>query len=464
MDASRLQDSAATFPGLGSVRQLRAKLKSQLGFDPFDPDALAEAGLEPARGLAVGIEPSHDPGESYTPVVILPVRDAAALEATVARLAQRRLGATRRSESRQGDLRVIAFRAEEEPDLSPVVALAFRDADRTAALAADFGDVPAVTNALSRVPAESLGESRWWRELRGALGDRYPVLAAVSPGSPLPGLAGRGALLGASAETDLLRLGLAFQLGTGDSALRDVTPGASKPALGALSPGAPLVLRWDGDPSALGRLIVPALPEPERRRLARRGLDLQRDLFDLFAPGLAASVSLSPRVELRELSPAAAWFDPLRVIRFELVGEVKDEARAREALDRLTKLSGDLAWRLDGKRLLVAGGEPGALEALASRKGPGFTAPTKASAAALEGGLGGAVLLPRALVAGVRALPDEAFGDDPSGFIVRTLVASTLAPLERLQAVSARAELRETALVISVELEAAPPAKKKEAR
>jgi hypothetical protein len=175
--------------------------------------------------------------------------------------------------------------------------------------------------------------------------------------------------------------------------------------------------------------------------------------------------------------------DLLRALRFEAVAQVKDEGRARELLTRLAgpasappgpargrssaparkgdnrivTPAGELAWRLSGKRLAVAGGAAGALEPLLARLeggGAGFAAPTAESARALEGGLGGAVLDVQRLVEGVGALPDGAYGTGPSGFVVRSLVDRFLEPVARLASVSARVELSESALLVSIEVEA----------
>lgn len=491
-----LHETAATFPGAGALRQSRGALTSQLGFDPLDPEALADAGIDPARGLAIGIEPApgSPDGSPGAPVLVLPVRDAAALERTVARLARERLGSAEQTASSGEGLRVVTFRAA--GSAQGRLALALRAHDRVAAISPGPAAEEVVRAALARPAAESLAEAPTWRDLRAALGDRYAVTFALlrSPGlagwtfsAPLGHGVERDLAIGLSAEGGTLRAAIAIPFGADAAALRALkAAGDSKAAVRALSPDAPLVLRWDGDPSALGRLVVPRVPEHERRRLAERGVDLQRDLFDVLAPGFAVSVSISPRIDLRELSAAEVAVDPLRVIAFELAGDVRDEARAAAALARLPALfaaperaevepgpagaagragrigttTGELAWRLDGKRLRMTGGAPGALDELAARTGPGWSAPSEASGAALQGGLGGAVLAPRALAAAVRRLPAEAYGDGPAGFIFEAVVDSYTATLRRLQAVSARAELGAAALVVTVEVEAAPPAKK----
>ncbi|HEY6001635.1 MAG TPA: hypothetical protein VIV57_02095, partial [Anaeromyxobacter sp.] len=91
---------------------------------------------------------------------------------------------------------------------------------------------------------------------------------------------------------------------------------------------------------------------------------------------------------------------------------------------------------------------------LARNEGGGWRAPTDAAAAALSGGLGGAVLDPARLVAAVRAMPEEAFGTGPSGFVMRSLVDRLVEPASRLAAVSFRADLAEGALLLALEVEA----------
>jgi hypothetical protein len=310
------------------------------------------------------------------------------------------------------------------------------------------------------------------------------VLTAYLPrgGARPPALVGRPLAIGVAAEAGILRMAAVTQLEP-STASALAGEGSAQALVRALAPEAPLVLRWDGDPSALGRLLAARLPEADRRWLADRGFDPQRDLVDLLAPGAAASISLSPRFDLSDFSPVAVRADPLRLATFELAAEVKDEAAAARALARLPALvaalvepvgkplpatvdpsgragripmaSGELAWRLEGRRLRLAGGPPGALEELLARRA-GFAPPTRDAAAALSGGLGGGVLLPRRLARSVRALPEEAFGTGPYGFVVRGIVDRYLEALEAVEAVSVRAELSGAALLVEARAEVPP--------
>jgi hypothetical protein len=134
-------------------------------------------------------------------------------------------------------------------------------------------------------------------------------------------------------------------------------------------------------------------------------------------------------------------------------------AAAPDGVHRVRTGSGELAWRVDAvaHRIVAAGGAPGRLEALEARLagGEGFRPPTQDAQGALSGGLGGAVLVPPRIVAAVRAMPEEAFGTGPSGFVMRSLVDRFLEPASRISALSLEAHLAEGALVLALEVEAA---------
>jgi hypothetical protein len=128
---------------------------------------------------------------------------------------------------------------------------------------------------------------------------------------------------------------------------------------------------------------------------------------------------------------------------------------------RIQTGTGEIAWRIDpeARRAVIAGGEAGSLAALEARLaggGAGFRPPTPNAAKALEGGIGGLVVDAPHLVASVRALPEDAFGTGPSGFVMRSVVDRLVEPASRLSAVSLRTDLAEDALLVAVELEARP--------
>jgi hypothetical protein len=478
-----LHASVAGFPGAGELAGARGALAAQLGFDPLDPEALADAGIDPRRGAAVALldraRPRGEGGSAA--LVVLPASDAPRIERLLARIARDRLGATERVAETQGGVAAVVFR---RPG-SPVAALTYAVVDRTTLLTTHPAGPALVAEAAALDPAASLAEAPGWKLARAALGDEVAAIAFAPAGSSL--LAGAwaladGAAIGVSAAAGRLRARAAILLGAREASFRALAAdGRAAAALARLDPEAPLAARWDGDFAALGGKLVPMIGARDRKRLAARGVDLERDLFSVLAPGGAVALSLPPQLALGALSADAARSDPLRALEFEAIlpyREGTDPAAAAERLARafgaarrgrgrgrddgvarLTTPSGEIAWKVDAdaRRILAAGGRPGRLDALAARvagEGAGWRAPTPGASAALSGGLGGAALDVGRLVAGVRALPDEAFGTGPSGFVMRSLVERVVEPASRLAAISLRADLAEGALVLDLEVEA----------
>lgn len=480
-DLAALHATASAFPGAAGLTGLRGTLATQLGFDPLDEDALEDAGFDPRRGAALASLGSRPPARRA--VLVLPLRDPPRVEALLQRLARDRLGATERASERHGETSVVVLRT---PGAS-APSLAYAVVQRTVLLASGAEGARLVAEAAGLAPAASLAEAPGWRTARRALGDEVSVAWWAPAGSPL--LAGMwpakdGVAAGIAAAPGRLLARVALLLGEREPSFRALAAGGSAAAaIARLASDAQLVARWDGDFEALGRKLVPILPRAERARVAARGVDLERDLFGVLAPGGAVALSLAPGLDLSGLTAAAVRADPLRAVRVEAVLPVEDPAAAEAAfarlaaaagrgrgpagpavapgdVHRLSTPSGEIAWRVDAeaRRALLAGGPPGGLAALEARLagGEGFRAPTEAAGRALEGGLGGAVLVPPRVVAAVRAMPDEAFGGGPSGFVMRSLVDRFLEPASRVAALSLRAELAEGALVLAVAADAAP--------
>jgi hypothetical protein len=474
-----LHRTTAGLPGAGDLAAAREAVAAQLGLDPLDPAALRGAGLDPRRGGALALLPpafAGADGRRGPPLLVLPVRDRAALEATLARLARDRLGAAVRAEGAFAP-GVIAFSVA--PGGPPALSLAHVEGG---ALCVPGEAGPRALAALLALPeGEALSASAPFAAARAALGERAAV-AWFPPGSPLlaalPRRPPAGAALGLAAGARSARATLALPLGDLAADLRALAPGAGDGARHAarLDPAAPLAAAWNGDPRALGERLGLLLSPDDRARLELLKLSPLPDVLALAAPGAALSAALSPRLDLAGLDPDAVRRDPLRVVWFELAGEVRDPERVRavsavvagaarglgrpapadpDGAFRIPTATGEVAWRVDGTRFLLAGGAPGRLAALAARaEDGGFRAPSPASAAALRAALGGAALDAPRLAGAVRALPAEAFGTGPSGFVLRSLVGRLVEPAARLRAASLRADLEGRVLLVTAELEA----------
>lgn len=464
--ADALFRTAASFPGAAALPEARAALAGQLGFDPLDREALVRAGLDPSRGAAL----AWSAGQI---VLVLPVRDRGDLEDLVARLSRDRAGATLRRMERVDGVEVATFVA---PDRAPAAALAFREG--TALLASGPGAPLAAAAAAALDPAASLAESAPYRALRRALGDGFAAVAFLPPGAlPLPytdGAPSGAVAAGVAAGGAHLDVAIALLPAEGGS-FSDLAAGpAAPPPLAALSPAA-ATAAWNGDPRALARRLLPLVPPRDRAWLTARGIDLRRDVFDLLGPGAVGAASLAPGAGLPALSSAALHTDPLRLLTFEAVAPLRDRGRALEVSARIARLagsrrapssgtarfrvrtpSGEIAWAIDaaGGRVVLAGGAPGALDALLARLA---ASPPVGGPPAPVGGLGGLVLDVPRLVASLRALPPEAFGEGPNAFVLRSVVDRFVEPADRLAAASARADLMGEALRVALHLEARPP-------
>ena len=475
-----LHATLAAFPGAADVAAARGALTAQLGLDPLDPDGLRDAGLDARRGAAVALltRPEAPGSPRGVGLLVLPVRDEARLEALLARLARERLGAELRALEPRGAVTPVAFRraAGEAP------ALAYLVVQRTALVAhgsvgagrggrggrARRGAVARAERALRRRAAGALRRAGGARlhpaRLAAARADsRRSATGSRSGSPPATGCCGRAR----PSCSAIARPRSARSPGKGAARAAGRAAGPGRGAGGAL-----------GRRSGRARCASssPTSPPPSGRASPRAASSRSATSPASSRPGAAAAVSLSPALELAGLDEEALRADPLRPIRFEAVAPLARSGAGPRATSRparaaaprrgraprgggwrLATPSGEIAWRIDGDRLLLAGGPPGALDALAARLaggGEGWRAPAGAAGAALSGGLGGAVLDAQRLVGSVRALPQDAFGTGPSGFVVRSVVDRFLEPAARLAALSLRVELAGETLVLGLEVEA----------
>ena len=480
-DLAALHGTLAGFPGAGDAAAVRGALSAQLGFDPLDAEALEQAGFDPRRGAALALlelPGQPRPAEEPQVLLVLPVGHAGEVEALLTRLSRDRLGAELRTTEQRGTAVVVTFRGQGG---SAPAALAYALVERYALVAAGPRGPEVVGRAATVAAEASLASLPAFAAARRALGGGDAALAFLPPRSAAalaPALRD-GAALALSATDRRLHLRAAVLLGDRTASLAKLAgAGAAAKLAARLAPDSTLVARFDGDPAALGAWLLPLVPAREREALAARGLDLARDVFGVFSPGAALSVSLAPSFSLSALTWPVLALDPPRVVEVELLAPVKEgaaEAMERwaryadparppragpDGVTRVPTPSGELAWKLEGGRLALAGGRPGRLEALLARaggEGKGWEPPVAEAKAALSGGLGGLVLDVPRFTASVRALPPASFGTGPTGFVVRSVVDRFVEPASRLAAVSLRAELAEGALVLTLDVDARAP-------
>jgi hypothetical protein len=489
--ARPLVATVLSFAAAADLAQTLQALREQLGFDPLDAKGLEGAGLDLARGAALSLTPGSPP------LLVLPVGDRDRLDALVARLARDRLGAGERGTAEAGGAAVTIYRAGASgpPALSLLhhegTALVTTGADGPALVAAAAarargaapgraggGSAATRDGALADDPAFVRARAALWQD--AALVAFAPPAARALAGAPL---ARDGVALGVSASgTRLAMRGVVLLPSERHAFWREtLAPAAGAPAAVAHLPAdAFLVGRYEGDLPTVARRVLPL--SGAAAALRRSGMELERDLLGLLAPGAAAAVSLAPTFEVAAASRASQLGagDPFRLVHVVAALEVKDGERTAAALDRLARSATALGltasapgaggpvrrWRfargaaelelaLEGRRLLVGGGA-GRLDALLAGAGPAYAAPSEASRRALSGGAAGGVVDFGRLVASFRALPPQAYGTGPDAFVMRSLADRLVEPASRLVAASARLDLADGAAVVDLTVEARP--------
>lgn len=457
--ARQLVQTALGFASAAGLPAQLAAVRAQLGVDLLEPSGLAQAGLDPDRGAGLAFS------ERGPPLLVLPVADADKLAALVERLARDALGAgvRQRAAAAGGSLEVFRRRQGDPPALALLVT-------GGAALLAPGADGPAsLAAAAARPGAESLASSASFAQARAAIGDGQAAILFVPPGSSLAArshLARDGAALGVSAAPARLALRGALLLPPQrmDAWRSALAAGAAEDAVARLPSDAFLVGRIGGDPAAVLRRALGLLPQGSAA-LSRAGLDPNRDLGDLLAPGAVASVSLAPSFEVAAASRASELgvADPFRLVHLAAELRVRDVRGLELLMARLAQAGPSLGftvgplstggftgWRiarggaelqlaLQGDRLRIAGGA-GRLEALLAGATRGYAPPTGAARAALHAGAG-AVLDFGQLVSSFRSLPPQAYGSGPDAFVMRSLIERVVEPAEGLLAASLRVDL-----------------------
>ena len=476
--AGALYRTIAQAPQAAQVAEAHAALKAQLGFDPLDPRGMEQAGVDPAGSAAAAL------GSASSSVLVLPVLDLAKLDATLARLARDRMGATQRVTVQLRGVEVVTFRREGKGP----AALGYA-AIGPHALLASGPDAPEAVAAAATLPEDrSLWKSPAAARAREALGPGWLVTVLVPAGSTALAdlrVARDGAALGIRAESARLGLRLALLLSPEREAWWKALRGdgaVDEGAVALLPPEAALVLRFAGDPAEATRRLEPWLPPEAKKALVAQRLDPVAGLAPALGPGGALSLALAPTFTLTDFSSPRfdlRRVDPFSFVHLDAVLPVRDAAVLRAFVARLQKAGPRLSLKvvprgpaaeptgwtlswgkaqvglaLDGARLLVSGGAHrlAALEAR-STGGEGYAAPGPAARTALSSGLGGAVLDVEHMARSVEVLPEEAYGTGPNAVVMRSLVNRYLEPATALSTIALRLELAPGAALVDLDVD-----------
>lgn len=481
--------TAGTFPFGKGLLDARSVIAGRLTFDPFDAAAISAAGLDPKRGLSLSGKVGERGPNAPDVVLTLPIGDAAKLEETFAKLARERLGATERTVE-AGDPEVVGWRmAAGAPTL-----FAYAVVEQTALVS--FGDTAAaIVRAAAAVPATAtLASVPAYQQSMKALGDGLAMQFFVPAGSPaLQELAQLkdGAAFGLRGAKDRLGLLAAMPLGAREAALKAALADAKSGALAAqLDPRAVMVARGEG---ASGSMMDPA---ELTIALAKQGIPASaQELVAEFVGSLGGSSAMALSVLPQTGKTAVLQLEPLRFFSAELLLSLKDPARMTAALQRAVDgLSsqasapavkgkkgtaridlgknpwrfplpgGEVAAAVADRKLALAVGPKGTLEALLARTGSAFKGPTPASDQAFAGATGGLFLDVPRLVAGLKALPEAAYGEGQQAVMLKSMVDQYATASERITALSVRSDVVEGIgrgeLLVEVRPEVPAPAAK----
>jgi hypothetical protein len=465
----RLAQLGATLSGLASAEGLADAFARELGFDPRQRESLSAAGIDPSRPLY-----AQDPLDGR-PIALVPFLDGPKLEALAARHAENRLGAPRRTERRQGTVRVVVFAPEGQD--APALALALKDG--YAVLSAGDGCERAVVAALERKREDSIAaDPRFAAMVRDFAGsDAFAIFGNEAPGLSRAGFSyGAGAGLYVSAAEIRVLVHLPLADGQAKELALLSEPGG-KDLVPSLDPDAFAVLRVGGDPSGIGPIVDLLLPSILAQALRQGGLELSRDVFGALEPGVAASVALAKSAQmttLPSLDPRVT--NPFSFLYLAAIGKVKGPERAKETMEKIAALAprfgskvnvreqngvklydthyhlGEGAgFALAGNRVVVAGGASrmdGLLSRLDKPEPPLRVRDAGARKAIDEWGFAVAVDLSR-LVTSIRELPDSAYG--VGGFAIKAAIGRWLDALDEITSI----RLAGRTVAKSLQLEAA---------
>ena len=291
--------------GFQDPRALVDALVGELGVDVRSAAALEKFGLDGQAPLGVGVQVT---GHAY---VALPVKDPSKLQASLAALATRRLGASVAGELTVDGVVVKTFSREAKgpPRLGYALAHGF------ALVAVDEGISDLA--ALASLPVgDSLAKEPALARARARVATGGDAFAYLPPGSPLLGeWPVESALLVVTLEPTsfAVMLDAPWRAEAPMRALFEASTEASELPTAMVPPDAFLVARYDGPPKALG----PLWRQLFGRWMGQGGIDLEHDILSHLKPGVVGALSLAERPPLGRGLPT---LDVRRTTPFDYLG------------------------------------------------------------------------------------------------------------------------------------------------
>jgi hypothetical protein len=470
---------AAQLQNFSSAEGYVSAVMRQVGVDLRSRQALEAAGIAPGRGAGAAFLGGN------RAVSIVGVKDADALQATFAKFAGSRLGAseTQKTSVDGGNLVTFSRPGTTEPALGILYLkgtdYALLGAGASVATLRTLATMPAeqslatepvLAASLKRLPAER--DFHVW--LPGGTGLLVP--AGTVQGVTLTGrIEERAVTVHADAPWPDTQASLAALDPLKDAS--DLT--------GALPADSFLVARFRGDPSHLDGAWPYLLGGYITRAVQKSGLDMKTEVLDNLKPGLVLGMSLSPTVNLGSGMPALDFrrTNPFRFVHLVALADTEDAAKTQATLEKLPAMAEDFGAKVEpadlkgqkvyltsyragegahfalapNGRLVVAAPKAQLESTLASLAKPAGEGPVAADLK--DAGKDAAftlVLDLRRLSDAVKNLPSEAWGI--GGFAIKATTVRWLEATDDLRAVTLAVSRKEKALQAEVSLRLTPAA------
>lgn len=473
LQKTRLAELSAAAVGARDPEELIRPFVQQLGFDPRKPAGFSDAGIDGSKGLVIG---EDDRGVR---LLIVGVSDKGRFESHLDKLA-RRLGETKKGQASFAEIEPpVPVQTLLDPEGKVLGGWGYRDG--YAVVAVDPDAVEALGRSLSRPWEQSLANSPTFRRTMGKLGERDVYLWLGPNTRVAKRRLDKGLALGVSASRTGVGARAVIPQGALELAVLQPAGKIAGQELMAHLPSSDfLAFRFGGEPLALQPVFEAMLPRGFFGRLRRAGIDPASEVLALVQQGVVVGIGLSPEIDLSGGLPQQASLqrtNPFDFVTTSIFAKVKDTEKAKATLEKLAAgashfrmevareegegfvrykaswAAGEgMSWALIGDTLVATGGK-GTFDKARGRlsaKDGAFSIADPNAKKIFDGAASAAHLDMPALTAGLREIPESAYG--VGGFRLKALMDTWAGLLDEVKGATASFSVDGEGLLIDAEL------------
>jgi hypothetical protein len=483
----KLAGMLATLLGYDNAEQLLGDLSKQAGWDPRSRESMRAAGIDtrPAVGYL---------SEQYVALLAVPESDPAKLDQLLAQHAANRLGAKRRAQERVGDHLLITFAPEgpSRPGAVPEPSLGWAHWGGYTFLGQGARGVELLRTVLAGKTEGSLAKDPRFAAARARLSSRdlfaFSCIDALPPQKRV--FIPYGTSLAASLTEKSFSLLVELPLDDNwAEKLKSLSTPAGADLVSKLDPEAFLFARLGGEPQLAAPLVDLLLPAALVHSFEKVGIDLKKDVAGNLKPGIAAALRLAPTARLGSVPELdVRHTNPFDYLFMQLLARATDPAAASRTLSNAAEVAPSFGAKLEQRTVAgtavfvttyhlgegasltlkdgyaVVTGGAGQMEEQLKRLGaeaPLTLADPEARRSLQEDGFALYLDVGR-LTAGIRALPDSAYGI--GGFAIKAALSRWLDAIDEIGSLRLSARLADktlqAGLALTLKLPPAPPAQK----